>query len=252
MISAVVLSHNDEKTIAVTLASIAWCDEVIVIDDASVDASVSIAKKSGAQVLERKLEGDFASQRNFGLAKANGDWMLFVDSDEIVSAELKDEIVKAIATTTASGFKLKREDVLFGTLMKYGETADVRLLRLAKKNAGEWKRAVHEVWEVSGRVDTLIHPLRHTPHGTIFEFLAEINLYSTLNAKYMYLQNIQEPAWYIVAYPMAKFLRNYLWLRGYKDGTAGAILAIMMSFHSFLTRSKLYLLWHKQTVPKTL
>ena len=249
MISAVVLVHNDEKTLPSTLSSLAWCNEIIVINDSSTDGSPELAKKSGAKVFDRPLEADFAAQRNFGLSKARGDWVFFVDSDETVPVALRDEILITLNNTTSSGFMLKREDILFGRRMKYGETADVRLLRLAKKNAGKWVRPVHEVWEIEGEVGQMSNPIEHTPHETISEFLTEINRYTTMNANYLYLQNIQEPVINIVLFPVAKFFKNYIVLKGYKDSTQGMILAIMMSFHSFLTRSKLFLLWHKQTVP---
>src|SRR3990167_2567557 len=92
MISAVILTHNDESTIDRTLESVSWCDEVIVVDDDSTDETVSIAKKFGAEVYSQTLNGDFSLQRNFGLTKAKGEWVLYVDSDEVVTTELGKEI----------------------------------------------------------------------------------------------------------------------------------------------------------------
>ncbi len=279
MISAVVLTHNDEGHLAKTLASISWCDEVIVVDDESTDKTIDIATKRGASVYTRKLDGDFAAQRNFGLGKAKGparnasqsdaggEWVLFVDSDEIVSEELAREItsltykvipakagiqngtndgsrIKSGMTATV-GYYLKRRDWMWGKWLKYGETSRVRLLRLAKKNAGKWQRPVHEVWSVDGATGELVNPLLHYPHQNVAQFLDEINRYSTLNARYLYSLGNHVSWWQIFAYPKLKFFRSYIWYLGFLDGTAGMVVALMMSFHSFLTRAKLWKLWDK-------
>jgi glycosyltransferase involved in cell wall biosynthesis len=241
MLSAIILSHNDEATIARALQSVSFCDEVIVIDDESTDKTLAIAKKHGATVFTHALNDDFAAQRNFGLAKAKGEWVLFVDSDEVVSPSLADEIQQELAGKT-DGWYIKRRDTMWGHEFKYGEMGNVKLLRLARKKAGTWNRPVHEVWDVKGETDTLTHPLLHYPHPDVAQFIEEINRYSTLNAKHFYDKGVRTHVWQIMAYPAAKFFVNYVWKLGFLDGTAGAIVAFLMSLHSFLTRGKLYLL----------
>lgn len=245
-ISAVILSHNNESTLKSALASVAFCDEVLVIDDESTDESTKVAKTNGAAVHSRPLNGDFAAQRNFGLSKAAREWVLFVDADEIVPGELQQEIREAVEQVDVQGFFLKRDDVLWGKVLTHGETANVRLLRLAKKDAGVWKRAVHEVWEVRGVVGTLSQPLRHMPHPTVADFLSDVNVYSTINAKHFYDCGVRTNVVQIIGYPLAKFFVNYIWHRGLLDGMPGMIVAVMMSFHSFLTRGKLWQLQRRK------
>lgn len=241
MISSVVLSHNDAASIGKTLTSLTWCDEVIVIDDDSTDKTVEVAKKFGAKAYIHSLKDDFAKQRNFGLTKAKGDWVFFVDSDEIVSPELAKEI-RLKAREDIEGYYLMRRDFMWGRELKHGEIGSVRLLRLAKKAAGKWTRPVHEVWEIKGTTETLEYPLDHYPHSDVAQFLDEINRYSTLNAKHFYDTGVRTNVLQIAAYPIAKFFVNYVWRLGFLDGTPGAIVAVLMSLHSFLTRGKLYLL----------
>lgn len=245
MISAIILSRNDQDSIGRTLASLTWCGELIVVDDFSTDKTPDIVKQYNAVLCQRHMDGDFSSQRNFGLTKATGEWILFVDSDETVSADLAEEIQK-VSEIDCSGFYIKRQDWLFGKQLRHGETGRVRLLRLAKKNAGKWKRPVHEVWNVSGTTGELSHPLDHFPHQDVAQFINEINLYSTLNARYLHSKNVHVPWWHLIVYPKVKFFMDYIWYLGFLDGTAGAVVALMMSFHSFLTRAKLYLLWHRK------
>lgn len=239
-ISAVILTHNSASTLKQALDSVMFCDEVIIIDDASTDATVAIAQKLGVTVYHRSLNQDFAAQRNFGISKATHTWVLFVDDDEIVPKDLQVEIHNAVNRIDAHGFFLRREDVLWGHVLRYGETANVRLLRLAQKNKGTWKRSVHEVWDVPGVVGTLTHALRHTPHPTVADFLADVNDYSTINAAYFFDTGVRTNVWQIIGFPLAKFFQNYIWRRGFMDGMPGIIVSLMMSFHSFLTRSKLW------------
>lgn len=245
MISAIILSHNSEETIGRTLTSLVWCDECIVVDDSSNDKTREIAKLHKATVYQHKLRDNFSAQRNFGLEKAKGEWVLFVDSDEVVSKALTTEIQKSLEID-CSGFYIKRKDWMFGRPLLYGETGNIRLLRLGKKNAGTWTRPVHEVWDIKGVVGTLENHLDHFPHPNVAQFVSEINRYSTLNARFLYSQHVQVPLWHILAYPAGKFFTDYIWLQGFRDGTIGAIVALMMSMHSFLTRAKLWLLWHRQ------
>lgn len=253
MISAVILAHNDEERLPKTLNSLSWCDERLIIDGKSTDKTREIAKKNGAIVYEHALNDDFAAQRNFGLSKAKGEWVFFVDSDEIVSEELKEEIIRVMDSrlvypdeggndNQVVGFYLKRKDYMWERWLTHGETSKVKLLRIAKKDAGKWVRPVHEIWEIKGAVGYLNNLLLHYPHENVAQFIDEINHYSTLNAKYLHERGIKSSVWQIVIYPSAKFFLDYFVYLGFLDGTAGAVMAILMGFHSFLTRAKLYLL----------
>jgi len=248
MISAVVLTKNEERNIKECLGTLKWCDEVIVIDDNSGDKTREIAKGMRAKIFVRSLNGDFSSQRNFALEKARGEWVLFIDADERVSPTLRSEIQSEIKNPDSSvdGYYLRREDKIWGKILRHGETSRIKLLRLGKKGKGKWRGFVHEIWEIKGKTKELNSPLIHFPHPHITNFLEEINSYSTLRAKELYNEGKRTSLLEIVGYPTAKFLKNYLFRLGFLDGTPGLMVALMMSFHSFLVRSKLYLLWKQR------
>ena len=247
MISAVILTKNEEKNIKDCLESLSWCDERIVIDSESEDKTLEIAQKSGAKVFTHKLY-NFSDQRNYGLDKAKGDWILFIDADERVSSGLWYEIMQHInePIENPSGFLFKRVDIMWGKELRHGEAGNTKLLRLAKKNTGKWTGAVHEKWNIKGKTVTLNNPLYHYPHQSIKDFLEEINHYTDLRSRELY-KNKQKTNWFlIVLYPKAKFLQNYFLRLGFLDGLPGLVVALMMSFHSFLVRGKLWLLWDKK------
>ena len=249
MISAVVLTKNEEKNIKGCLESLKWCNELIVIDDDSADKTVEIAKKLGAKVFRHSLNNDFSKQRNYGLGKAKGDWVLFLDADERITDVLQYEVSYLISGSERklqlNGFLVKRQDIIWGKKLRHGETGNIKLLRLAKKDFGKWEGKVHEKWIVKGKVGILKNPIIHYPHQRITDFLREINFYTDIRAKELYEKKVKAHWQDIVLYPRIKFFVNYFIKKGFLDGVPGLIYALMMSFHSFLVRGKLWILWHR-------
>lgn len=243
MLSAVVLTRNEGGNLKKCLESLRFCDECIVIDDNSSDHTVKIAESFGAKVFKRELKGDFAAQRNYGQSKAQGDWSLFVDADEVVSPKLRNEIKRAVKNSVQDGYYLRRRDFFWGRELRFGEVKAVRdsgLLRLVKAGSGLWMGSVHEVFHTvksTGRLDGF---LDHHPHQTIKEFIEDINSYSTLRAREIYGKGADTNVFDIAFTPAFKFLYNYLINFGFLDGPPGFAYAFLMSFHSFLVRAKLY------------
>lgn len=246
MISAVVLTKNEEENIKECLKTLEWCDEVLVIDDGSSDKTREISRKLGARVIKHELKGDFAQQRNFGLKAAKHDWVFFVDADERVSQELVEEIRKETQENPSfTGFYLKRIDFFANQWLKHGEIGRLRILRLAKKGEGEWQREVDEKWEISGKTKTLKNPLLHYAHPSVSQFLQSINERSTLNAEVFYKKGQRLNLWEWLK-PGGKFIQNFVFRLGFLDGVAGFVFAVLMSLHSFMVRGKLYLLWRRR------
>lgn len=246
MISAVVLTKNEEKNIAECLISLKWCEEILVIDDNSIDKTAAIARQEGARVIKKALADDFASQRNFALSQVKNAWVFFVDADERVSRELEEEIKGKIKEDKRTeGYFFKRIDFFMGRWLKYGEIGGIKLLRLAKKGSGRWIRRVDEKWEVRGKVKWLKNPLLHYSHTNLTGFLESINERSSLNAKQLFEEG-KKVIFFDWFKPLAKFVRNYLFKLGFLDETQGFVFAVIMSMHSFLVRGKLYLLWRKE------
>lgn len=262
-ISVVILTGNEEKNIERCLGSLLWCDEIIIIDDYSEDRTIERIKyyvlsikykKPKIRFYKRRLNNDFSSQRNFGLKEAKGEWVLFVDADEVISDELASEIKSEIRPFDSAqdknpkseicGYYLKRKDYFLGKWLKYGETGSIRLLRLGKKLAGRWQGRIHEVWEIKRETKELKNPILHYPHGTVTEFLNDINTYTDLVAQYWKEKGRDISPWEIVFYPLGKFFHNYILRLGFLDRGPGIIIAGMMSFHSFLARSKYWLMRH--------
>jgi glycosyltransferase involved in cell wall biosynthesis len=251
MISAVILTKNEEKNILDCLESVFWADEIVVVDDNSQDRTIDVIKNYSAKVkiFKNNLNGDFSAQRNFALSKTTKDWVLFADTDERISNNLREEINTVLIDEKNSpknkGFYIPRRDIMWGRILKHGETGSIKLLRLAKRDAGVWQGKVHEEWIIDGKVGKLEEQIVHYPHQTVNEFLKEINFYTTLRAKELYGKKTKVELKDIVVYPIGKFFVNYFLKFGFLDGIEGLIVSILMSFHSYLVRAKLWSYYKK-------
>jgi len=247
-ISAVILTKNEEKNIEKCLKSLEFIDEIIVIDDCSSDKTLETVHKvlkvnKVYKVFQRKLNGDFAEQRNFAMTKASNDWVLFVDADETISSHLREEIELKI---NENAFYIKRKDFFWGKELKYGEVRRMRqmgLIRFMRKGSGRWYGEVHEEFRIKNlelRIGKLKNYINHYPHQSLKEFIEDVNYYSSLRADELYSQGKSVNVFEIVVWPLGKFIYNYFLQLGFLDGVQGFVYAFMMSFHSFLVRAKLY------------
>lgn len=244
MITAVILTKNEEKNIEQCLRTLTWCDEILVIDDNSTDKTVILVEKHDVTVFEHALNNNFSSQRNFGIEKARGEWIFFVDADEEVPEPLRLEILGIIHNTkdTNDAYTMQRVDVMWGTKLLYGEVGNKRLLRLAKKGTGKWVGDVHESWKIVGNIGALNNSLLHHPHQSVADFLREINFYTSLRAGELHRKGMKVNWWSIIVYPSGKFFSNFFLKLGFLDGVSGLLVALFMSMHSFLVRAKLWAL----------
>ncbi|MBI3985148.1 MAG: glycosyltransferase family 2 protein [Candidatus Levybacteria bacterium] len=254
MLSVVILTKNEEKNIFDCLETVLWADEIVIVDDFSTDRTLEVIKSlenKKIKIYKNSLNGDFSKQRTFGLSKTTKKWVLFIDADERITSQLREEINTMIINSKESntqGYYIQRKDVLWGKTLNKGETGNIKFLRLAKRDSGIWFGKIHETWQINGKTDEFENYLIHFPHPTVDEFLEEINFYSTIRAKDLYGQKIRSSFISILNYPLGKFVLNFMLKRGFQDGLEGLVFAIMMSFHSFLVRSKLWLLWQKKSL----
>jgi glycosyltransferase involved in cell wall biosynthesis len=209
-ISAIILNSNN-RNIDKTLKSVEWCDEVIEYKE--------------------PIKGDYAAARNNAMQLAKNEWVLFIDSDEIINKPIK-------INNNYDGFFIKRRDIFWNHKMRFGEAGTIKLLRLGKKSAGEWKRKVHEYWDIKN-TGQLEEYLIHYPHPTIKSFIDQINFYTEIDAQELIKDGKKFSYFRLFVNPVGKFLQNYFLKLGFLDGIAGFAYAFMMSFHSLVVRVKM-------------
>jgi len=170
LISAIILSKNDENLIADCIDSVSFCDEIVLIDSGSTDRTTEIAKQMGAKIYLDK-DTSFAEKRNIGKQKAKGVWLLYVDSDERVSSVLRESIKDVIKqkSETFVAYKLQRQNYYLGNHpWPYIEQVE----RLIKKDALEqWFGELHETPQIKGNVGSLEGYLQHYTHRNLTDMI---------------------------------------------------------------------------------
>src|SRR5688572_6462648 len=186
-LSACIIAFNEADRIADCIASLAFCDEVVVVDSHSTDATVEIAQKMGARVLQRQFDG-FRSQKQFAIEQAAHDWVLCLDADERVGDTLRTaiEAERAGGFVAAAGYRFARLSDYFGKFLRHGNAYPDRVLRLFDRRRGGWRgqREVHEAASVDGGVGTLGGDLIHHPYRSLEQQLVKTQRYARMMAEH--------------------------------------------------------------------
>ncbi len=245
MISVVILTKNEEVNLTQLLPQLDFSDDIIMIDNGSTDQTAVVGKKFHC-TFHQDLDPSFASRRNAGMKCAKHSWVLYIDADERISPALRQEILTTISqNTSVSAYAIERIDIFWGKQVRYGEVLKARthgIIRLVQRNSGTWVGHVHEVFVPKGSTGKLQNHLTHYSHSGIADFLASVNSFSTLRAEEMYNSGTRLWGLQILTVPFVKFVYTFFILGGFLDGARGFVYSFMMSFHSFLSRSKVYLL----------
>ncbi|MBF0206777.1 MAG: glycosyltransferase family 2 protein [Oligoflexia bacterium] len=259
-ISATIITFNEEKNIRRCLESLDFVDEIIVIDSFSVDKTIDICKEFNVKIYFNKFE-NFGNQKNFAESKSQGPWILNIDADEVVSRELRQEIldISELLEFSQSGqsgqsaesgglpdmFLLKRRNFFFHKAVKYGGTYPDYNARLYKKGSARWTEPeVHEILllnDVNGKTAKLKNDLLHYTCNSIEEYIETSVRYSELSVKKI-IKNRQASfiELKLVYKPIVKFLELYILKRGFLDGYIGFFLAVSSMFSVFFRMQMLY------------
>ncbi|MFT3761529.1 MAG: glycosyltransferase family 2 protein [Pseudoxanthomonas sp.] len=249
-ISACVIAFNEADRIGDCLRSLAFCDDVVVVDSHSTDATVDIAAALGAQVLARDFDG-FRSQKDFAAGQARHDWVLCLDADERVTPELQASIRAAHASGfTAAGYRFARLSEYFGRFLRHGNPYPDHVLRLFDRRRGGWRgdREIHEAVGVDGPVATLRGDLLHFPFRSLAQMLDKKQKYARMMAEYEHARGKRASLAKLVLSPAWRFWRGYVFRLGFLDGWPGLIEAYVSANYVRQKTMMLWLLEHGQPV----
>jgi len=240
-ISLVMITKNEEQNLNKSLLSVVdLVDEIIIVDSGSDDKTIEIAKQFGAVVKERDFDS-FTNQKNYALSLATNEWVLHLDADEIVSAELKEEIKQTLENTTLDAFYLTRNNFFLGRCMKYAGLAEEKRLRLAKKSLSKYTGGlIHEELVVNGKTGYMKNSFEHHPYPTLNNFFSKFDQYTALGAMKMYEKNKKFHIADVVFRPIIEFSKRYIFRLGFLDGLEGFIWAVLGTFYVFVKYIKLW------------
>lgn len=251
-VSVTVITRNEASNIARALESVAWADDVVVVDCGSTDDTVAIARRYTERVFVRDWPG-YSAQKNHAATLALHDWILSLDADERVTPGLADEIRALLASEPeARGYRTPRVTWHLGRWIRSTDWYPDYQLRLYDRRAGAWvARHVHESVRLDGRPGTLRHELEHYAYRDLAEHFETMARYTDLAARQMREEGKRATFAGLALHPPLAFLRNYVLKGGFRDGTPGLIVSGLNAYYVFLKLAKLWELQRDASAPES-
>lgn len=240
-ISACITCFNEEDKIERCLKSLAWCDEIVVVDSFSTDSTIEICRKYTDKVYQHEWLG-YIGQKNYVMGKAGCEWIIFLDADEEMSPDLRDEILTQFdkGHDDIVGYQFPRLVYYLGRWVKHGVWYPDIKLRLFRKRFGRSAGVEpHDHVEVDGPVRTLRNPIWHYTYDDISDHLQQINRFSTISAKEKFKDGMRFQWSDLLFRPAWRFLKGYFFKLGFLEGFHGFLVAVVCSFEVHMKYSKL-------------
>lgn len=240
-ITVLVPTGNAADVIAGCLNTVTWADELLVADSFSTDGSADIARSFGARVVQREY-GYSASQKNWAIPQASGDWVLIVDTDERIPSELRDEILQAVHSSQFVGYRIPRLNHCFGRPLRHGGNFPDYQLRLFRRDLGRYADVrVHAPFVLDGQCGTLENHIVHYGQRSVSQ-IARVLLqrYTTWEAEQKNLSGVKFRTSQLALRPLLAFGYRYFRQQGFRDGAEGFFMAAVWSAYVLITYSKLW------------
>ncbi len=253
-ISAVVLTKNEEEVLFDCLESVKWASEIVIVDNASTDETLKVAKKFGVGQIIQAGEGNtFSDRRNLGARAARREWLLYVDPDERVTPMLREEIESVLDKEDFSAYAIPRRNIRLTKELHYGGWWPDYVVRLIKKNRlKEWQGELHEQPVIEGKIGHLKEAFVHFSHRGSFEHKLQNTInWSEIEARKLYEAN--HPQMNVVRFISAmgrEFYKRMIKYQAFRDGTEGVIEAFYQVFSVFITYARLWEMQNRQNIAK--
>jgi glycosyltransferase involved in cell wall biosynthesis len=240
-ISACILTYNSQRTIEACLKSIQWVDEIVVLDSLSTDGTPEIVRRYTQKIYRQPWQGN-RRQYNSAREKASGEWILWVDSDEALSKELQEELQEVLTQDLSriGGFSFPRRSSYLGRWIDHGGWYPDHVVRLAPREVTWEGKDPHPKIRVRGTVRALKAHILHRPYRHISDQIRTIDRYSSTAAREM--NTAGKVFWLgtLLLHPPLRFLKEYVFKRGFRDGIPGLVIAVATAFYVFMKYAKLW------------
>jgi glycosyltransferase involved in cell wall biosynthesis len=238
-LSVVMLTSNKQDLVGKCLDSVKWADDIVILDDCSIDKTVEVARQYTDRIFIRKLELE-GRDRNWAYAQAKNRWVLSLDDDEVVTPELEAEIKRVLsANPQENGFTIPRKNYIGDYWVKYGGWYPAAQLKLFKKDKFKFEEV-----EIHGRAfmdepcGHLKADIIHYTYRDFDEFLRKLNRQTTLEAQKWFRQNKPMRLGRFIYRAVDRFIRTYIGRKGYKDGFIGFTIAFFASLYQVISYLK--------------
>jgi glycosyltransferase involved in cell wall biosynthesis len=238
-LSCILIVRNEAARIERCLRSVAFADEIVVLDTGSTDATPRLARRYTDRVYRSAWRG-YGGTKQDALEKTKGDWILWIDADEVVPEGLAEEIQGIVdGETVHSGFHLSRKAYFLGRWIRHGGWYPGHVIRLFRRDCGRFSPdLVHEGVSLTGRAGFLKHPLEHYTDDTIQHYFEKFNRYTSLAAADLAGRGKHATVFELLLRPVFMFLRMYVIRLGFLDGMEGFLLALFSGQYVFAKYAK--------------
>lgn len=237
-LTVIIPTYNEENYIDDCLNSIDFADQIIVIDSFSADKTIEIAKNFNCEIIERKFD-NFSNQKNFAIANAKNDWILFLDADERVTQKLKLEIIKTINNPKHKAYKIRFPHFYMNRFLYHTEN---KVVRLVENNNIKFHGLVHEKLLHEGSVGLLKNFMIHYTYKGLFNYIEKKDSYAWFQAKMSIEKNKKATYFQLIFKPIYRFFHTYIIRRGILDGVPGLAVASIDAYGVFSRYVKIILL----------
>ncbi|CAA0179523.1 glycosyltransferase [Tenacibaculum maritimum] len=249
-ITIIIPTLNEESNIQRALDSVAFADEIIVIDSFSSDRTVEIVKNSKAVLLQRKFD-DFSSQKNYAIAKASNEWILLLDADEEVTQQLQDEILKTLEQVKDEvGYYIYRKLFFRKKNIRFSGFQRSKVIRLFRKDICTYKGKVHETIVTDGIIGQLTHRLNHYSYKSYTQYRAKLDHYAKLQAEELFAKGSHLTFFHLLFKPIVRFLLQYIFKLGFLDGISGFVISYLHGYGVFMRYLELLKLKYASNILK--
>ena len=238
-LSAVLITRNAANVLEPCLESLAFADDIVIVDSGSSDRTAEIARERGARMVQKEWLG-FGRQKQFAVEQAKHDWVLCVDADERVSPELATSIEMALAAPVSPVYRMPRRNRFLGRWLAHGEGYPDWSPRLFNRQNARWSDdLVHEKVLYAVTPGTLAGDLLHDSSDDLSAYLERQNRYTTLAARQAFEQGRSAGLFHLLLSPMVRFIKFYLLRLGFLDGVPGLLHISIGCMNSYLKYAKL-------------
>jgi glycosyltransferase involved in cell wall biosynthesis len=241
-ISILLPTFNNAATVRETLESVKWADEIVVVDSFSTDATLEICKEYGARIIQHEYINS-AKQKNWAVPQCSHEWILQIDTDEVLEPGAREEIERALASVPpqVEMFRFPRKNHMLGRWIRYAGVYPDYQTRLFRRAAGQWNdREVHAHINVAGEVQTLNHHILHFGMENISKQLRNLDRYTRYEADELRKLQVSFGWTRVTIRPCFVFLKRYVWNRGFLEGWRGFILCAYLAIYYLLSQAKLW------------
>lgn len=242
-LSVIVITRNEARRLPACLASVAFADEIVVVDNGSTDGTAELARTLGARVQQTPDWPGFGPQKNRALDLATGDWVLSIDADEQLTPALGEAITRAMTSGEFTAYGFNRRSRYCGQWIAHSGWYPDRVVRLFRRGSARFSDdLVHEAVRAQGPVGHLQGDLLHESIDDFEGVLDKVNRYSTASAQALATRGVRGSVGKAVRHGIWAFVRTYVVRRGFLDGQMGFALAVSNAQGTYYRYLKLWLL----------